>query len=307
LAKDYLLCIDNDHFSENYRRFYYKDIQAVTIRKTYRWEIWNIVWGALALLTVGAAYTLRDSLFFWFMEGAFCLSLVINLLRGPSCVSHLYTSVHTEEMPSLGRLRNALKARERLIPLIQRAQGDLAAAGIQDLAAQIAKKIADGSFFRPSRSDSHGNTSGYQGGAHKFLFALLLFTGMVNWVFLHSHHIGMTFVNITLGIGLLISVIVSIVRQYEVQIRAAVRTLTWATLGYMTVVYFLAMMRYMIVAATYPNIVNNQWELMRVYSTLSPLESPLLLGLRIVYIVCSFVLAIPGLVLSLKSSREQGG
>jgi len=306
LAKDHLLCVDNNHFSENYRRFYYKDILAVTIRKTYRWEIWNIVWGALAVVTAGVAHIMGDAIYLWSMEGVFCLSLVINLLRGPSCVCHLYTSVHTEEMPSLGRLKNALKARERLYPLIQQAQGELAAAGIQDLAAEVAKKMTDRSFSRPLRSESRGISSGYQGGVHKFLFALLLLTGIVNLILLHSNHVGTTLLNITLGIGLFISVIVSIVRQYEVQIRAAVRTLTWATLGYMTVVYVLAMMRYIVVAATNPNIANNQWELIRVYSTPSPVESPLLHGLRILYIVCSFVLAIPGLVLSLKSSRRRG-
>src|SRR5436305_13755595 len=50
LGKDHLLCIDTNGYTETYKRFYFRDIQALVIRKTERHK-----WMALifALLAVG--------------------------------------------------------------------------------------------------------------------------------------------------------------------------------------------------------------------------------------------------------------
>jgi hypothetical protein len=53
----------------------------------------------------------------------FGLTLLYNLLAGPTCVCHIYTSVQVEKLHSIRRLRTAHKFLARLRPLIEQAQG----------------------------------------------------------------------------------------------------------------------------------------------------------------------------------------
>src|SRR5213082_404842 len=49
LGKDHLLCIDTSGYTENYKRFYFRDIQALLIRKTGRRKWWGLVFAVLAV------------------------------------------------------------------------------------------------------------------------------------------------------------------------------------------------------------------------------------------------------------------
>src|SRR5438552_4520512 len=128
LGPDHLLLARTAFFSEEYKRFYFRDIQAVVTRRTERREILNvifaftmIVFGVLALVT-GSGW----QAFFLVMAGTFVLALLVNWLRGPTCVCHVRTAVQTEELSPLKRFRAARKVIERLKPNIEKAQGLLA-------------------------------------------------------------------------------------------------------------------------------------------------------------------------------------
>ena len=43
LAKDHILNVDNRVFSEDYKRFYFSDIQAIITQKTNRGKVWNLI------------------------------------------------------------------------------------------------------------------------------------------------------------------------------------------------------------------------------------------------------------------------
>jgi len=130
LGKDHLLCIDTTGYNENYKRFYYRDIQALTFRKT---DGWIVMAGVFALLAGGfglIAVFGGDPIVAWvfgILAGICALVLILNLAAGPGCKCFLRTAVQTEELISLNRLRRARKALERLRPLIAEAQGVLAA------------------------------------------------------------------------------------------------------------------------------------------------------------------------------------
>jgi len=135
LGKDHLLCIDSNGFSETYKRFYFQDIQAVTIRMTRRRMFWNWVLGVPAILFVaGWGYAAAVSRFAGWEEIIpwvvltliVAFPLLINNLRGPTCACQLRTAVQTEELPSLCRIRKTRKILDRLRPLIAQAQGQLA-------------------------------------------------------------------------------------------------------------------------------------------------------------------------------------
>src|SRR5947208_5263032 len=41
LGADHLLCVDSTGYTETYKRFYFRDIQAITICRTARRKVWN--------------------------------------------------------------------------------------------------------------------------------------------------------------------------------------------------------------------------------------------------------------------------
>ena len=48
LGGDHLLCVSGPGYTEEYRRFYYRDIQAIITRRTARGEVLSIVFASLA-------------------------------------------------------------------------------------------------------------------------------------------------------------------------------------------------------------------------------------------------------------------
>jgi len=128
LGKDHLLCIDTTGYTENYKRFYFRDIQAFLIRKTDRYKWWGIVTAVMAagcLFSAALSGEIVIKYILGIMGVVFALVFLINLALGPSCVCQLRTAVQIEELPSLSSLRKWRKTLERVRPLIVAAQGVL--------------------------------------------------------------------------------------------------------------------------------------------------------------------------------------
>ena len=136
LGKDHLLCVDTSGYTETYKRFYFRDIQAVIIRATGRRAVWNWIWGVPAIIfllslfgslpyagAAGPDSNLGEIVFFAFLTSIFAVALLINNLLGRACVCQLRTAVQIEDLPSLNRLRRARKVLGRIRPLITAAQG----------------------------------------------------------------------------------------------------------------------------------------------------------------------------------------
>jgi hypothetical protein len=125
MGSDHLLSVYSVSFSETYKRFYYADIQAFITRRTAAGKILNILYGILG----GASLILyfQSSKAYWqnfFGMGAivFLFLLLVNWLRGPTCICHLKTAVQTENLPSLNRVKNIQKILGMLKPKIEKAQ-----------------------------------------------------------------------------------------------------------------------------------------------------------------------------------------
>ena len=128
LGPDHLLRIDSSGYTENYRRFFLRDIQAVIIRKTDGLQIRILVHGIFMLIWVLSALSAADPIWrgvWWALTGVSLVLLVINLLLGPCCAFHIKTAVQNEAIPSINRLRKAREVLERLRPLLVSAQGQL--------------------------------------------------------------------------------------------------------------------------------------------------------------------------------------
>ena len=149
LGKDHLLCVETNGFTETYKRFYFRDIQAIFIRRTIRRKTWNWILGTLAAMCVlawsydlifGSGVSAAGIVTGTIFTTLFGVPLLINNLLGPTCVCRLRTAVQEDEVPALNRDKRFKKIMERVRPLIEEAQGLLPReeipARMQELAAQ---------------------------------------------------------------------------------------------------------------------------------------------------------------------------
>lgn len=134
LGPDHLLKVTYVGGAEEYKRFYYADIQAVIVRRTPGYLGWGIglglptalllLWG-LSILSQGSPV---DRVTGWILVGiasVIGMGLLIHLLRGPTCQVVLKTAVHNELLPTLARIRTARKAIARLSVPVEQAQADI--------------------------------------------------------------------------------------------------------------------------------------------------------------------------------------
>lgn len=123
LGKDHLLSVKSTWFSEDYKRFYYSDIQSMVVIQTeqYRCEL-------MVIMCLGILAIILNMLWNWYqffiIAGSFIISwLIIVLYKGPTCVCYIQTPIQQEKLLSLHRLKTVRKAFNLLIPLIHTAQG----------------------------------------------------------------------------------------------------------------------------------------------------------------------------------------
>ncbi len=127
LGNNHLLSVNNHGFAEDYKRFYFRDIQAISIQRTNQGKLWNSIWTILAGLSVLAVLGTEgyDGLP-WLIISVICVVfLVINLARGPTCKCDIITAVQRETLPSLSRLRTANKVTRTLKRMIKKTQGEV--------------------------------------------------------------------------------------------------------------------------------------------------------------------------------------
>ena len=106
LGNDHLLSIDSTGYTEEYKRFYFRDIQALTICGNQRRVVWN--WILLAVLVIPLAW-LATMLFdreinsnaIWILwsiiTSILLIPLIVNNLFGATCNCYLRTAVQVEE------------------------------------------------------------------------------------------------------------------------------------------------------------------------------------------------------------------
>jgi hypothetical protein len=128
MARDHLLLISRSGFTEHYKRFYFRDIQAIIIRKTAASLVGNIVLMVLALacFLLTAAVSDPAARIVWALIGGFFAFFAAwSLWLGSTCVTHIKTAVQTEQLAAWSRMRAARKGMALLRPRLLEAQGEL--------------------------------------------------------------------------------------------------------------------------------------------------------------------------------------
>ena len=305
LGRDHLLCVSKRGYSESYRRYYYRDVQALIIQQTERGRTLNVAFACLAVFTAILLVSLSLPPVgiggMMFAVAPLCVIflalLAINILRGPTCVCHLRTAVHVEPLTSLGRVRAARTAVDLLRPLIERAQGG--PLGLEELSTKTAE-MAQAVRSEPAASTPApvGRTSEqkvhYDGTAHKVLFSVLLVDVIHTCAHLLTNHIVVHVLSTALAVGWIGSVVVALIKQRGSDMPKTLQGLTWAALAYLVLFSFAFSTFYQI--AAFPDA-NYAWDYITLSMRMSPWEHPVLLVIVVASGVCSLLLGVFGLML----------
>ena len=295
-GSDHLLQIFSRVGVEEYKRFYFNDIQAVITRKTAVGTIQNMVIGFLVLIFTLPAIFFDEgwSLFYAVVAAAMLLLLVVGLIRGPTCKTILMTAVQTEKLHTLHRLKTTSKVMDRLRVHIHQTQGTLNREALNKLPARPpnSQNTSRQILSRSSKVTAHHNENGR---AHLGLFILLLLDGAIVSLGFFFTHVSLTIIGSITILCMGIFVIVALVKQQNSNIGGSLKAITWASLGFICINFVAGYIVSIVFAMQNPGVVYNQWEMFKSMSLLSPWESPLKLSFDIFTICGAVFLGIPGL------------
>ena len=134
-GRDHVLLVTSTGISETYKRFFFKDIQAVQILKTHshriKWFLLGVVF--LAAVTAGVWSGISAATIYspgLIISAAIALVMLCMLLwqfsKGPSCQCFIYSSVQKEKLRPLKTLKTANRFLKKLIPEVETVQGEMA-------------------------------------------------------------------------------------------------------------------------------------------------------------------------------------
>lgn len=127
LGSDYLLGVINTGYAEKYRRFYFTEIQSITIRKMDDRLLNTVSMIPLAFLLSLIVVGMPNVGFPWLVISGFISAFGgFNILLGTRCVVRIQTDVLNERIAGLGRIRRARTVINRLTRRIAEAQADMA-------------------------------------------------------------------------------------------------------------------------------------------------------------------------------------
>lgn len=231
LAEDHLLVTTRSINRETYKRFYFADIQAITIQKTSDGVVANIFLGALAGLF--GVLVLSAVLYAWPVFAQIALTVIaalflgatlLNSAFGPTCKCHILSAVHEEPLRCLGRLYTAQRVVTYLKAIIEGVQGtagDLTGEGA--IIAQRVDREAERRLLDATQRAEEGKW-------HLALFGFLIITaitGALGLFFRYAVPTGAYMIPAFMAMAL---ALVAVIRQRDTDVPASPRTITWIAL-----------------------------------------------------------------------------
>ena len=243
----------------------------------------------------------------------FLVSLILNAVRGPTCSARLKMPLTDHELPSLCRFKYARKTLTVLRPLVQKYQGELhlpedkSTIGLKRSSTQSAAAIQ---FGRKMNWSSERELVQDSGLVHLFLFGLLLVGAVVTLRRFYSNDPLLFYGNAFLNCALLIVLVMALVRQHGRTLVSTAKGLTWSVLilcGASNIFDFY----YEIFSCALHNPkkpLPNQWEMMQVFSKISPATDPVLRKSYICFIVGALILGAWGIgaIVIMRLSMKRG-
>lgn len=245
-GKTHLLLVYNSGYSEEYRRFYYKDIQSIVCTKNNRGRNSNIFFFVMTaillacLLTVPSYLHLPASVLvsLAFMVAILLIFLALNVIDGPTCVTVLRTAVSSEELPPLRRSRHVVKAMDFLRPIIEKAQKDNIEAA-QMSVSTYQSTPRPGSLTHSVRTSAHQTLTytDYNGWAHLVLFSLMIAAGFFFGIELFFNFALAKYIEGLLLLVITFLAIFALIKQKGSRLEQGLRKTTCFSLSYLFLTY----------------------------------------------------------------------
>jgi hypothetical protein len=252
MGDDHLLAVDSKGYSEDYTRYYYKDIKAVITRRTNRGRIWNgILAAALGVCLLALFTSLGDGATPWtvtltIFSAILLAGILVNTLRGPTCRCHILMPLGIRELPSLRRIKRVRKTLDRLRPFIGDRQGTIVpdytvARSVPPTAEPLPMSIEP--LLRdvaPPETVKEGDTAAprYRGSAHYAAFSLLIVQAFLGVTAIEYIGTPFLFVYGLLLLGLFVCLVTAVVKQHSRTVSRMAERLIWVALLGMTCAIF---------------------------------------------------------------------
>lgn len=221
LAEDHLLSVQSNRFSETYRRYYFRDIQAFAIQRTAPLTPLTYLSGAVAaaLLAPGVLFDFQKT-FLW-ISGGFFLALTLALISlGPTCTCYVQTAVSRDRLGSLRWVRTAERALGVLQPFIEQVQGPVT----EDLMA-----LTSGPPPLPAQAvlppPLPGNKKPETGWGYEFLFSVFLLDSLHSYLGLTQKGLAMDIAAWAILITEIVCILWLMVRQRRFEVPAAIKVI----------------------------------------------------------------------------------
>lgn len=236
-GSDHLLLVNTGLAHETYRRFHFRDIQTIVVRRTNDFVGWATVY-LMAMLFLGGMA--GGQLFGWrrpwlVLLGGVGAFLLVHLVRGPTCAVHLTTTLGTQALSPLLRLRQARRTLERIRPLIEEAQGRMPA---EEVMAQAAAIPAPAAFPAPAAPPSATPPPLIRPGVawpHATLCGVLALDAVVTAFQLTGSRGPLDAVGYVVYVAGLAAALVATIRQADTDLTIGLRRFATSALGYLLV------------------------------------------------------------------------
>ena len=242
LADDHVLHVCNRGYSERSKRFYLKDIQALTISET---SAGKTVTGFLAAGTATLGLVALGAFTWWewspwaggfwaVMAGISLAPLLTNLILGPTCKCHLHTAVQVEDLAGLRRLRTAHKTVGILKPLIEAAQGRLTPEELEVDSAERTEVKASAHAIPAGAAVSQAPRVALRhesGQFHAALFCMLLVGAVSSWGDIYYQHVFKNLVDLVCFAVTITLAVIALRRQTHSDLPPELIFITWIALA----------------------------------------------------------------------------
>ncbi|MBU2481901.1 MAG: hypothetical protein KJ760_12490, partial [Proteobacteria bacterium] len=302
-GQDHLLLVSSTGISEDYKRFYYKDIQAIQLMKT-KARLARIIITFILLGITGAITALACSmdksnpavLVSSGIMGLFLIGCLVRLfIKGPFCKTFIYSSVQKEKLTPLNTVKKSALFLSIITPKIKAWQGQMT----PDMLRSDPRRMtaAPGAILQHAANIRQKIISPVW---HRGLFlSLLCLSVLMTTLLLFRAPVLFAVFSLALLLILLTNT-AALVKQAGSTLSAGVKATTIASMiflvltigaGYVEFVFFMIKN-----VETWAKASQNQWEMAKLYARINPFDYPVILGLDIFLICVFFITGLTGLI-----------
>lgn len=300
MGPDHLLIVESSGISETYKRLYFKDIQAVSILKTpYAFIANSILFALMVILTASGLYLYSTemypvSIFMWIVAGVMFVYFISNAPQGASCECWLFTRVQKEKLRSVHTVRSLKKAMKLLIPAIEKSQGRLSKESLVSARRRLVGQPGGTPRYRPVSREKVMTRIW-----HQITFSAAIISGCIIGISIVYHPPLLLAAGGLTILGCFACAVIAISIQTAKQIHGVVKLCSWLTaaamlltlvIGYVENMFFY--FRRLTEISSFQAY--NQWEMMKFYAGIDPMENPLILGITIIEALVLFSLGVVG-------------